>query len=123
MGIEPTTTGVTIRRLYQLGYLQHMESKVRFELTNRRVAANSLKPLGYLLKYSGVPTGIRTQAPLIKSQVLYLLSYRHIIFFFWSSRAGLNRRPLPYQGSALPTELPEHMAEGAGFEPAGLAPQ
>ena len=49
MGIEPTTTGVTIRRLYQLGYLQHMESKVRFELTNRRVAANSLKPLGYLL--------------------------------------------------------------------------
>ena len=43
-------TGATIRRsaieLYQPYYL---ESRVRFELTNNRVAADALKPLGYLL--------------------------------------------------------------------------
>ena len=27
---------------------------------------------------------------------------------YWSSRSGLNRRPPPYQGDALPTELREH---------------
>ena len=32
--------------LYQPYYL---ESRVRFELTNNRVAADALKPLGYLL--------------------------------------------------------------------------
>ena len=30
---------------------------------------------------------------------------------------GLNHRPPNYQSGALPTELPEHVAEGVGFEP------
>lgn len=30
---------------------------------------------------------------------------------------GLNHRPPDYQSGALPTELPEHVAEGVGFEP------
>ena len=41
----------------------------------------------------------------------------HIIFS-WSPRAGLNCRPLAYHASALPTELPGHMAGVAGLEPA-----
>ena len=35
----------------------------------------------------------------------------------WSCPADSNRRPLPYQGSALPTELGQHMAIRMGFEP------
>ena len=49
MGLEPITPGVTIQYLYQLDYYQHMESEVRFELTNMRVAAAPLKPLEYPL--------------------------------------------------------------------------
>lgn len=30
---------------------------------------------------------------------------------------GSNHRPHDYQSRALPTELPEHVAEGVGFEP------
>lgn len=30
---------------------------------------------------------------------------------------GSNHRPPDYQSGALPTELPEHVAEGVGFEP------
>ena len=117
-------------------------------------------PVGLPPTKNGVPTGIRTQAPLIKSQVLYLLSYRHIYytskfmtlrsitllqnFVFvnntqcqWrdsnpfntmtgismelQSRIELPTSSLPMRCST--TELPKHMAEGAGFEPAGLAPQ
>ena len=37
--------------------------------------------------------------------------------FLWSCPADLNRRPLPYQGSALPTELGQQMAIRMGFEP------
>src|SRR6056300_1505046 len=46
----------------------------------------------------------------------------------WCSQADLNRRPLPYQGSALPTELCEqnlfqimHLERVAGIEPASSA--
>ena len=36
----------------------------------------------------------------------------------WSGRSGSNRRHLPWQGSALPTELRPHcMAESIGVEP------
>ena len=38
--------------------------------------------------------------------------------FFWSCWADLNRRPHPYQGCALPTELQQHkMATRNGLEP------
>gem|GEM_PF-6590547 len=40
---------------------------------------------------------------------LETLIYRHIQK--WSPRTDLNCRPLPYQGSALPTELPGHFCE------------
>ncbi len=33
----------------------------------------------------------------------------NVSFFCWSCPADLNRRPLPYQGSALPTELGQHL--------------
>ena len=36
---------------------------------------------------------------------------------FWSCWADLNRRPHPYQGCALPTELQQHMATKMGLEP------
>ena len=35
----------------------------------------------------------------------------------WSCWADLNRRPHPYQGCALPTELQQHMATKMGLEP------
>ena len=35
----------------------------------------------------------------------------------WCSRTDLNRRPPPYQGGALPSELHEHMAPREGLEP------
>ena len=36
---------------------------------------------------------------------------------FWSCWADLNRRPHPYQGCALPTELQQQMATKMGLEP------
>ena len=36
---------------------------------------------------------------------------------FWSCWADSNRRPHPYQGCALPTELQQHMATKKGLEP------
>ena len=38
-------------------------------------------------------------------------------FLLWSCWADLNRRPHPYQGCALPTELQQHMATKMGLEP------
>ena len=37
--------------------------------------------------------------------------------FQWSCWADSNRRPHPYQGCALPTELQQQMATRKGFEP------
>ena len=37
--------------------------------------------------------------------------------FQWSCWADLNRRPHPYQGCALPTELQQRMATRKGLEP------
>ena len=37
--------------------------------------------------------------------------------FQWSCWADSNRRPHPYQGCALPTELQQHMATKMGLEP------
>ena len=37
--------------------------------------------------------------------------------FHWSCWADSNRRPHPYQGCALPTELQQHMATKMGLEP------
>ena len=35
-------------------------------------------------------------------------------FSFWSCPADLNRRPLPYQGSALPSELGQQNGDPDG---------
>ena len=40
----------------------------------------------------------------------------------WSPRSDLNRRPPPYHGGALPTELRGQMVEGEGFEPSKAPP-
>ena len=37
--------------------------------------------------------------------------------FSWSCWADSNRRPHPYQGCALPTELQQHVATQNGLEP------
>ena len=58
--------------------------------------------------------GERSRTPdlRITNALLYQLSYAGFESagadsVFWCSWAGSNRRPLPYQGSALPTELQE----------------
>ena len=38
-----------------------------------------------------------------------------------ADRADLNRRPHPYQGCALPTELYQRLERAAGIEPTSLA--
>ena len=42
---------------------------------------------------------------------------RRFQVLFWSCWADSNRRPHPYQGCALPTELQQQMATRKGFEP------
>ncbi len=42
---------------------------------------------------------------------------RRFQVYFWSCWADLNRRPHPYQGCALPTELQQQMATKMGLEP------
>ena len=42
---------------------------------------------------------------------------RRFQVLFWSCWADSNRRPHPYQGCALPTELQQHMATKMGLEP------
>ena len=48
-----------------------------------------------------------------KEKVLFSIENRT----FWSCWADSNRRPHPYQGCALPTELQQHMATKMGLEP------
>ena len=48
-----------------------------------------------------------------KEEVLFSLENRTS----WSCWADSNRRPHPYQGCALPTELQQHMATKMGLEP------
>lgn len=47
--------------------------------------------------------------------MIFVSSAVHL--FRWSPRPDSNRRPRPYQGRALPTELRGQMVEGGGFEP------
>ena len=62
---------------------------------------------------NGVPKRIRTSDPLIKSQVLYQLSYwdiyTYVIMFellkLWCREQESNPRPTDYKSVALPTEL------------------
>ena len=42
------------------------------------------------------------------------LSFAKIVVSFWSYWAELNRRPHPYQGCALPTELQQHIGDQEG---------
>ena len=70
MGLEPITPGVTIQCLYPLDYYQHMESRVRFELTNMRVAAAPLKPLEYPLIWRTTTQFYR--APSAREEDVYL---------------------------------------------------
>ncbi len=52
---------------------------------------------------------------LLKSKEKALFSRENRTF--WSCWADSNRRPHPYQGCALPTELQQHMATKMGLEP------
>ena len=61
-------------------------------------------------------SGIRTPDNLIKSQVLYQLSYTPI-FDFKCPVPESNQRHEDFQSSALPTELTGHWVAGVGFEP------
>ena len=65
----------------------------------------------------GVSEAIRTPDPLIKSQLLYRLSYGDK----WCRLQELNPQPTDYKSVALPIELSRHlvkMVETAGLEPA-----
>ena len=83
----------------------------------------------------GTPSGTRTLDTLIKSQVLYQLSYSPV-FIWWTVRDS-NPGPTGYEPAALPTELTVHnpdsaiaatclvaampfMAPPVGFEPTTL---
>ena len=62
---------------------------------------------------SGRSVGARTPDPLIKSQLLYQLSYTSMMTGAkagpvqkkWSERRDSNPRQSPWQGDTLPTEL------------------
>ena len=63
--------------------------------------------------YYGVPAESRTPDTMIKSHVLYLLSYRHIL---WRSVRDLNTELQVLQTAALPFDQPTILAERVGFE-------
>ena len=70
---------------------------------------------GLNLERSGRSGGTRTHDPLIKSQLLYRLSYTSTVNPAcagpgkkWSERRDSNPRQSPWQGDTLPTELRSH---------------
>ena len=62
---------------------------------------------------NGDPEAIRTPDPLIKSQLLYRLSYG----VKWCRLQELNPQPTDYKSVALPIELSRQMVENVGLEP------
>ena len=80
-------------------------------------------PLRYSLNLSACGSGCgsklthtlthRLKRSKSKGKVLFSRENRT----FWSCWADSNRRPHPYQGCALPTELQQHMATKMGLEP------
>ena len=60
------------------------------------------------LLVNGRSRGIRTHDPVIKSHLLYQLSYAPIHRFHWSEDRDSNPRQPPWQGGTLPTELSSH---------------
>ena len=63
---------------------------------------------------NGRGAGIRTLDPVIKSHLLYQLSYAPIHQSFrWSEERDSNPRQPPWQGGTLPTELSSHRENGA----------
>ena len=97
---------------------------------NRTPNLRFWRPLLYQLSYTRLTAGSSTAE--LKSQVrdrpgtailftvLHLLRTSQLHRRDWCSKVGLNHRPHDYQSYALPTELLEHMALSAGFEPATL---
>ena len=74
-------TARVIIPLYHFSLLLHIFGLKDGNRTHNNWSHNPAPlPVGLPPTKNGVPTGIRTQAPLIKSQVLYLLSYRHIYY-------------------------------------------
>ena len=61
---------------------------------------------------NGRSAGIRTLDPVIKSHLLYQLSYAPIHLGFWSEERDSNPRQPPWQGGTLPTELSSHRENG-----------
>ena len=63
---------------------------------------------------NGRGAGIRTLDPVIKSHLLYQLSYAPIHqCLHWSEERDSNPRQPPWQGGTLPTELSSHRENGA----------
>ena len=57
------------------------------------------------------PTRRLSSTSLLSRQRSTPNTYLHFKEHFWSSFWGSNPRPLPYQGSTLPSELKEHIKQ------------
>ena len=71
---------------------------------DHRAAIRGQKPAWRVPAKDGRSVGARTPDPLIKSQLLYQLSYAPKAKK-WSERRDSNPRQSPWQGDTLPTEL------------------
>ena len=67
------------------------------------------------MRLNGRSAGIRTLDPVIKSHLLYQLSYAPIHRFHWSEERDSNPRQPPWQGGTLPTELSSHLQDGENY--------
>ena len=61
--------------------------------------ASALRPMARL----------RPSRPPRKTMIRKMHGNKPMHLYVWCLGAGSNRRPLPLQGSALPTELPKHL--------------
>ena len=112
-GLEPSISAVTGRHVnhYTTGpceiWRRHPDSNWGVE-----VLQTSALPLGYAAKeWSGKRDSNSRPSPWQGDALP--LSYSRI----WCLRAESNRRHEDFQSSALPTELPRHLATPMGFEP------
>ena len=92
-------------------YLVFLEAAPRFEL-GIKVLQTSALPLGYAaIIWSGKRDSNSRPSPW-QGDALPLSYFRK-----WCLRAESNRRHVDFQSTALPTELPRHLATPMGFEP------
>src|SRR4030067_2681932 len=99
MGLEPTTTGITIRALNQLGYAHHAMTAPILYLRRRLGAACSLSGLAR-------PTGIEPVTPSLEGWCSIRLSYGRKRTGTRGSRGeGKNARLQPLYLGPRPFEL------------------